>query len=76
MQVSSIETSSAEVQTAWTITAATCFRCPNCAYVYNPALGCPKEGYPAGTTFENLPRSWQCPDCAVREKPDFVAISA
>jgi alkane 1-monooxygenase len=49
-------------------------RCPNCEYVYNPRLGCPQEGYPAGTPWASLPQSWACPQCAVREKPDFVAV--
>jgi alkane 1-monooxygenase len=25
------------------------YQCPNCAYIYDPAAGCPHEGYPAGT---------------------------
>lgn len=52
------------------------FQCPNCAYIYDPRQGCPHEGYPAGTRWTSLPMQWPCPQCAVREKPDFVAISA
>ncbi len=52
------------------------YQCPNCTYVYVPAQGCPHEGYPAGTPWERLPANWQCPDCAVREKPDFQPIRA
>ncbi|ULQ48019.1 fatty acid desaturase [Flagellatimonas centrodinii] len=52
------------------------FQCPNCQYVYDPKVGCPHEGYPAGTAWSALPMSWQCPDCAVREKPDFRPVQA
>lgn len=50
------------------------FQCPNCQYVYDPKVGCPHEGYAAGTAWSALPTSWQCPDCAVREKPDFLPV--
>ena len=50
-------------------------QCPNCAFVYDENLGAPYEGYPAGTRWFDLPRDWTCPDCAVREKPDFVALA-
>lgn len=46
-------------------------QCPNCAYIYRAEQGCPHEGYPAGTHWSALPESFQCPDCAVRDKPDF-----
>ncbi len=47
------------------------YECPNCRYVYVVANGCPTEGYPPGTTWAALPVDWPCPQCAVREKPDF-----
>jgi len=50
-------------------------QCPNCQYIYNAAQGCPEEGYPAGTAWQALPENWPCPQCAVREKPDFMALS-
>lgn len=51
-------------------------QCPNCAFVYDENIGVPHEGYPAGTRWAALPEDWQCPDCAVREKPDFIAVTA
>ena len=48
------------------------FRCPNCNFVYDESRGCPREGYPAGTRWATLPDDFACPDCAVRDKPDFV----
>ena len=47
------------------------FVCPGCRYVYDEALGDRHEGFPAGTTWKQVPEDWCCPDCGVREKPDF-----
>ena len=40
------------------------YECP-CGYVYDPALGDPEHGIPAGTAFEDLPEEWMCPICAL-----------
>ena len=53
---------------------ATRHQCPNCSYIYVESAGCPREGYAPGTKWMTLPMTWQCPECAVREKPDFVAL--
>ncbi len=37
--------------------------CSVCGYVYDPAVGDPKSGIPAGTSFEDLPDDWRCPRC-------------
>lgn len=37
--------------------------CSVCGYVYDPAVGDPENGIPAGTPFENLPADWVCPVC-------------
>lgn len=50
------------------------YRCPCCGYVYDQTKGDPYDGYPPGTPFATLPDSWQCPDCSVREKPDFEPV--
>jgi rubredoxin len=47
------------------------FRCPICEYVYDEAKGAPREGFPAGTPWDQVPDDWCCPDCGVREKVDF-----
>ncbi|MBV8667075.1 MAG: rubredoxin [Burkholderiaceae bacterium] len=52
------------------------YQCPDCGYVYDEQAGCAREGYPAGTTWKTLPEAFPCPDCIVREKPDFVALDA
>ena len=51
------------------------FRCPGCGYVYDERLGNPHEGFPPGTRWEDVPDDWACPDCAVREKPDFLPLA-
>ncbi|WP_436500214.1 fatty acid desaturase [Actinokineospora sp. HUAS TT18] len=50
-------------------------RCPSCGYVYDEAVGDPREGFPAGTPWSAVPDSWCCPDCGVREKVDFIPVS-
>jgi rubredoxin len=47
------------------------FICPNCDYVYDEAVGAPREGWPAGTKFSDIDPDWCCPDCGVREQQDF-----
>jgi len=50
------------------------YQCNGCAYVYDESQGDTHNGYPPGTPFNALPQDWCCPDCAVREKPDFQRI--
>jgi len=52
------------------------YECPDCGYIYDEALGAEHEGYPAGTAFKDLPEDFPCPDCFVRDKPDFVEQSS
>ncbi|QWC86849.1 fatty acid desaturase [Nocardioidaceae bacterium] len=49
-------------------------RCPNCAYVYEVAAGEEREGFPAGTAWNDIPEDWFCPDCGVRDKVDFTPV--
>nr|WP_231880507.1 MULTISPECIES: rubredoxin [unclassified Alcanivorax] len=48
------------------------FQCPNCGYTYDEQHGDENEGFPPGTRWLQIPNDWACPDCAVREKVDFV----
>lgn len=50
--------------------------CPNCEYVYDEAVGDPREGWPAGTPFIDIDPDWTCPDCGVREQQDFNLLDA
>lgn len=47
------------------------YQCSACGYVYDEAAGAPRAGFPPGTKWSAIPEDWCCPDCAVREKPDF-----
>lgn len=51
------------------------YRCPECGYVYDEAVGDEDEGFPAGTPWSQIPDDWACPDCAVQDKPDFELVS-
>ena len=44
-------------------TATGKYICAICGYVYDPAVGDPDNGIPAGTPFEELPEDWHCPRC-------------
>ena len=50
------------------------YECLVCGHIYDPAVGDPDSGIPAGTSFENLPDDWVCPDCGA-EKEDFQIIN-
>jgi len=52
------------------------FRCPVCEYVYDEQQGNPREGFPAGTPFSQVPDDWACPHCGVRDKVDFESLDA
>ena len=47
------------------------YMCQMCGYIYDPEVGDPDNGIPAGTSFADLPDDWTCPDCGVG-KEDFV----
>jgi len=44
--------------------------CQLCGLIYNEAEGWPEDGIPAGTTWENVPATWLCPECGAT-KSDF-----
>jgi alkane 1-monooxygenase len=50
------------------------WRCPGCGYTYEVVAGEEREGFAAGTAWSEIPDSWCCPDCGVRDKADFVAV--
>lgn len=49
------------------------WQCVVCGFIYDEATGCPEEGLPAGTRWEDVPEDWLCPDCGVG-KTDFEMI--
>ena len=44
--------------------------CIICGWVYDEEEGCPEDGIPAGTKWEDVPDDWVCPDCGA-SKDDF-----
>lgn len=44
------------------------YTCSICGYVYDPEEGAPDVGIAAGTAFEDLPDSWECPICGASKK--------
>ncbi|SFF37041.1 alkane 1-monooxygenase [Fontimonas thermophila] len=52
------------------------YQCTDCGYIYDEAIGCPREGFPPGTPWSQIPDDWSCPDCAVRDKVDFRKLPA
>lgn len=52
------------------------FQCPDCGYIYDEEAGAKHEGYPPGTEWQEIPDDFPCPECFVREKPDFVSLDS
>ena len=50
------------------------YQCPDCGYTYDEIQGHPHGGFPPGTPWSQVPEDFACPDCAVRDKEDFVLI--
>lgn len=49
------------------------YECTVCGYVYDPEEGDSQGGIAAGTPFEELPDTWECPQCGA-PKSDFVRL--
>ena len=47
--------------------------CLACGYIYDPAVGDPDSDIAAGTSFDDLPEDWVCPECGVG-KDEFEAV--
>ena len=50
------------------------YQCSVCGYIYDPAQGDPDAGIKAGTPFEQLPGSWECPVCGAA-KSEFKELA-
>ena len=48
--------------------------CDVCGYIYDPEVGDPDGGIPAGTPFEEVSEAWVCPVCGVG-KDQFSKMS-
>ncbi|MBK7719714.1 MAG: rubredoxin [Giesbergeria sp.] len=47
--------------------------CLICGWIYEEAKGYPEDGIPAGTSWEEVPASWLCPECGAG-KQDFEMV--
>ena len=47
--------------------------CVICGFIYDEKEGLPEDGIDPGTRWEEIPDSWQCPDCDAT-KIDFEMI--
>jgi len=41
------------------------WECMACGYIYDPQEGDPDSGIAPGTSFEDIPDDWVCPDCGL-----------
>lgn len=37
--------------------------CSHCRRIYDESKGCPSSGIAVGTSWEEVPFDWRCPDC-------------
>lgn len=44
------------------------WECTACGYIYDPAKGDPEHGVNPGTSFDDLPDDWVCPQCGVSKE--------
>lgn len=49
------------------------WQCLLCAFYYDEAAGMPDEGIAPGTRWEDVPETWNCPDCSA-SKADFQMV--
>ena len=49
------------------------WKCTVCGYIYDPVIGDPDNGVSPGTSFEDLPDDWTCPECGA-EKSEFEKV--
>ncbi len=49
------------------------FRCLQCGFEYDEALGRPEDGIAPGTRWADIPEDWSCPDCGAA-KADFEMV--
>jgi len=46
------------------------WQCVVCGFIYDEAKGPPEEGIAPGTSWDDIPDDWECPECGVG-KEDF-----
>ena len=51
------------------------FECVICGFIYDEEKGLPEEGIAPGTSWDDVPDDWECPECGV-SKYDFEMVQA
>ncbi len=49
------------------------YQCNVCGYIYDPDKGDPTQNIEPGTSFEDLPEDWTCPECGAG-KDEFTKV--
>ncbi len=49
------------------------WQCLVCGFIYDEAKGLPEEGIAPGTSWDDIPDDWECPECGVG-KEDFEMV--
>ena len=44
------------------------WKCTACEYIYDPEKGDPDNGIDPGTSFEDIPDDWVCPECGAAKE--------
>lgn len=72
---SAINNPATNTSTSGPVPGVSTYICPGCNYTYDQAQGDLHEGFAPGTAFSEIPESWFCPDCGVRERNDFLPLA-
>lgn len=71
----SVSQTATKTQSSGPIRGVSTYVCPACNYIYDQERGDIHEGFTPGTSFSDIPESWFCPDCGVRERNDFLPLT-
>ncbi len=51
------------------------FRCIQCGFEYDEALGWPEDGIAPSARWDDIPEDWSCPDCgAAKSDVEMVEV--
>jgi len=44
------------------------WECEICGFIYKESEGLPEEGIPPGTSWDEIPDDWLCPECGISKE--------